>query len=263
MMRGPAVHSLDDIAGLGGATTEWGTQIAWADAFGSDSVDAVLESHAAATSTPLQIAGTLLASRLVSGLARTQGRLLTEGAGALRLDPRSVWLERAGSGEINGRLASDSAQVVSAEADAVAGQTLDAFIHACVTDLSRPRRVSARVLASAAAFAWLAGIRAASGRMPEVVDHPADLLRDQWRSSQPLSKIVREVAVPSSGGAPVRFLVRRTCCLEYAREAPGERTYCPSCPLVPDKAVIARRARVLAGERPRDFDDRDRRAVAG
>lgn len=233
----------------------------WDDVLGPAAVTRTLDDHAAATGAPRRLAGTFIASAIVSALARLQGTNLTLRGRAVPMAPAQLHL-RVVDGVVRSELAPERLDDDLAEAEMRASAAVDRLADHCVAAISRDGRVSRRLLACDASLAWLAGIRAAQTELP-THDEPADLLARQWHCRHDLDGLVRRHVVSRGNGGTKPYLVRSVCCLEY-RIGPAEhQTFCATCPLIPLDAVLHRRERIERGDRPPPFSRDDRRGRPG
>jgi hypothetical protein len=217
--------------------------LAWAEVFGADVAEDTLRAHRLALELPGDLVGTLVAGRVAGALGRVQAWSLALTGCALEVAPAELHLG-VEHGEVLGVVDLSRARVVgprqagpsAEEPAAAAGMCMDATIRELVDvcSVATGFRVPARVVASAAVFAWYAALR----EIPRLLDGrpPADVLREQWRSAWALDTLVRPIAI-ADGPEARTYLARSACCLEYRCDPPGARSYCTSCPMVdPDLA---------------------------
>jgi len=205
--------------------------------FGPDAVRATVSTHAHAIQAPADLAGAFVAGRVAGALGRIQAWSLAITGCALEITPTDLRVGFDGD-EVAGAVDLTRARVVGGEgphgfaaASAAAGRTLDATIRDLVATCSEAAgaRVPARVVASAAVFAWYAALREIRPQLDGRT--PAEVLAEQWRASWALGTLVRPLEITEDAG-PRTYLARAACCLEYRCDAPQARRYCTSCPMV-------------------------------
>lgn len=232
----------------------------WSEVLGPERVARTLDEHARATGSPRRLAGTFVASAVVTAYARLQGRSLTLAGRAITAAPEALWIEVV-DGAVGSHITVEPHDVTDhrdGPVELLASAALDRLLDECLAAVAGQGRVSGRLLATDAALAWLAGIRAALAVRP-IQAHPADLLAAQWRCGRELGGLVERHAVADAHGASLPYLVRRVCCLEYRIDTDEDQVFCATCPLIPLDVVLRRRERVVQGEKPPPFGRHDRR----
>lgn len=246
--------------------------VAWQDFIGPGHVEATVGQHRDAVGAPdLRLAAALLVSEVLRSVVWLNVACLTLVDRVFDIDLARVRVEATGGRVL---LHVDPSRVAVLPTDLLAGSApvlrvadFDALAERChqsiesvrdelVTAVSGLGRVPRRLIDCDVAMTWHAVLRWAARSLP---GHDlGDLSQHQWHARPGLWELTRQLKIATPAGGTRDFTVRRACCLEYRLQGPTWRTYCGTCPLVPDEALTRHREALDRGQNPPPLTDADR-----